>query len=213
MNLDVIVLIVWLSLLLMVPLMLWGTRPSWWAVGGCLMYPASVLIANAFHIAFYVLDPLPPEYAAAMEVAMTGAPPSAYGFALRIFTASSLLLVAVYSTILFFALSRQTYDAPFHGRVDAWPLKFHDERKPVIDIQARMIWLTIALAETFAFLEYAQCKMLVDPFGSNDLHLSAVWGIEVSRYACGRVFTSWAPFMPPIVTSLYLVYVNARRRV
>lgn len=186
MNLDVIIQIIWLSLLLMVPLMLWRTHPSWWTVGGCIMYPCSVLIANAFHVAFYVLGPLPVEYAEAMALAMEGAPPSAYGFALRIFTASSLLLVAIYSTIVFFALNT--------------------------DLQARSVWLAVAIAEIFAFLEYAQCKMLIDPFGSNDLHLSTIWGIEVSRFACGRAFTSWAPFMPPIVTSLYLIWINSKRR-
>lgn len=187
MPIEMIIQIASLSLLLLVPLMLWGSQPSWWTVGGCLMYPASVLIANAFHIAFYLLDPLPPEIADAVAAIMKGAPPSAYGFALRVYTASGLLLVAVYSLIVFFALRA--------------------------DFQARAVWLVVALGECFAFLEYAQCKMLIDPFGSNDLHLSTVWGIEVSRYACGRVFTAWAPYMPPIVTSLYLIYVNSRRKV
>lgn len=182
MPIEMIIQIISLSLLLLVPLMLWGTRPSWWTVTGCVMYPASVLIANTFHVAFYVLEPLPAVYAEAMEMAMLDAPPSAYGFALRIYTASGLLLVSVYSLMVFFALRS--------------------------DIQARAVWLVVALGECFAFLEYAQCKMLIDPFGANDLHLSTVWGIEVSRYACGRVFTSWAPYMPPIVTSLYLIYVN-----
>jgi len=184
MSTHTIVQITSLSLLLLVPLMLWGTRPTWWTVTGCLMYPFSVLVANAFHLAFYILDPLPPEYAEAMALAMDGAPPNAYGFALRIFSASTLLLVAVYSFMVFFAL---------HG-----------------DLHARLVWLVVAIGEAFAFLEYAQCKMLIDPFGSNDLHLAQVWGVEVSRYACGRVFPSWAPYAAPIITSLYLIWINTK---
>lgn len=197
MSVDMVVQITSLSLLLLVPLMLWGTRPSWWTVAGCLMYPASVLIANAFHVADYVLDPLPPEYvepwkilpepyAEQLKEHLSAKPPSAYGFAIRIFTASGLLLVAVYSIMVFFALRA--------------------------DLQARLVWLVVAIGEAFALFEYAECKILEDPFGSNDLHLSQIWGIEVSRYACGRAIASWAPFMPPIITSLYLVWINSRRK-
>lgn len=186
MSIDMIIQITSLSLLVLVPLMLWGTRPSWWTVIGCLMYPFSVLVANAFHLAFYILEPLPPEFAEAMALAMKDAPPSAYGFALRIFTASGLLLVAVYAMLVFFALRA--------------------------DLQARAVWLVVAVGECFAFVEYAQCKMLIDPFGSNDLHLAQVWGVEVSRYACGRVLGLWAPYMPPLIVGLWLVWVNMRRR-
>lgn len=174
------------ALVLVVPMSLWKMQPSWWAVAGATMYPVSVLISNAFHLAFFALDPLPPEYVEAMELAMDGAPPSAYGFALRIYTASKLLLVTLFAVAIFFALARA-------------------------DWQARAIWLILAIAEGFEFLEYAQCKMLIDPFGSDDLHLSTIWGVEVSRYSCGRAFGWLAPYMPPIITSLYLIWVNSRK--
>lgn len=184
MPIETWVQIATLSLIILVPLMLWKRQPSGWTVVGCVIYVASYFISNAFHVAFWIIDPLPPEFAKAIEAAMEGAPASAYGFALRLYQASALLLVAVYSAIIFFALKG--------------------------DLQARLIWLVLAIAEGFAFLEYAECKLLVDPFGSKDLHLTQVWGIDVSRYACGRVFGSVTPYAAPIITSLYLIWINAR---
>ena len=183
---ETIFQIITLSLIILVPLVIWGTRPSWWAVGGCVMYTASYFIANAFHLAFYLLDPLPTVYADALTSAMEGAPPTAYGFALRIYQASALLLVACYSVIIVFALRG--------------------------DLQARLVWLVLAIAETFAVVEYAQCKLWIDPFGSNDLHLTQVWGIEVSRYACARAFGVISPYLAPIITSLYLLWVYGKKR-
>lgn len=186
MSLTLAVQILCLSLIILVPLMLWRTQPSRWAVVGCVMYTASYFISNSWQIAFLVLDPLPPEVAAAVAQIMDGAPASGYGFALRLDQGNKRLLVAVYSTIMIFALRG--------------------------DLQARLIWLVLAIAETFALLEFAECKLLVDPFGSKDLHLSTVWGVEVSRYACGRRFADWAPYAAPIITSLYLVWINSRKK-
>ncbi len=183
---ETIVQIITLSLIILIPLMLWGTRPSWWAVTGCLMYTASYFIANAFHLAFWALEPLPPEFAEAWKQAMDGAPASAYGFALRIYQASTLLLVAVYAWIVFAAVWR--------------------------NLQDRLVWLVLAIAESFAVLEYVQCKMLIDPFGSADLHIATIWGVEVSNYACGRMFGAMSPHVVPVITSLYLVWVIMRRR-
>ena len=178
--------IITLSLIILVPLVIWGNRPSGWAVGGCVMYSASYFISNAWHIAFWVLEPMPAEIAEQLKAVMADAPATAYGFALRLYQAGTLLLVACYSAIIVFALRG--------------------------DLQARLVWLVLAIAETFAVVEYAQCKMLVDPFGSNDLHLTQVWGIEVARYACARAFGVISPYLAPIITSLYLLWVYGRTR-
>ncbi len=187
---ETIVQIITLSLIILIPLMLWGTRPSWWAVIGCLMYTASYFIANAFHLAWLVL----PGYETLEQIGKAKVasdllgtlPPTPYGFALRIYQASTLLLVALYAWIIFIALWR--------------------------NLQDRLVWLVLAIAETFAVLEYVQCKMLIDPFGSQDLHLTQIWGLEVSNYACGRAFGAASPHVVPIITSLYLVWVIIRRR-
>ena len=186
MPIETLIQITTLSLIILVPLMLWKRQPSMWTVAGCVIYAASYFISNAFHIAFWILDPLPPEFAKAIEAAVEGAPVSAYGFALRLYQASTLLLVAIYSGTIFFALNG--------------------------DLQARLIWLVLAIAESFAFLEYIECKLLVDPFGSKDLHLTQVWGLEVSRYACGRLFAFWTPYAVPVIPSLYLIWINARSK-
>ncbi len=186
MSMDTIIQIVTLATIVFIPAILRGTRPTWWTVLGCLMYTASYLVSNAWQLAFFALPPLPAEIGDQLNAVMADAPASAYGFALRLYQAGALLLVAVYTAIIFFALRG--------------------------DMQARLVWLVLAVAEGFAFLEYVQCKMLVDPFGSNDLHLTQVWGIEVSRFACGRVFGYASPYMAPLITSLYLMWVMPRRR-
>lgn len=186
MSTEMIVQIITLSLIILAPLMLWGTYPTKWATVGCLMYAASYFIANSWQIAFLLLDPLPPEVAEASRQIMETAPPSAYGFALRIDQSNKRLLVAIYAFTVFFALRQ--------------------------DMQARFVWLVVAIAESFSFMEHAQCKLLVDPFGSKDLHLSTIWGIEVSRYACGRALGYLSPYAAPIITSAYLIWVNARKR-
>ena len=174
-----------LSLIILVPLW-WKTKPSWWAVSGCVMYSASYFISNAWHIAFWLLEPLPAGIAEQVNAVMADAPASAYGFALRLYQASTLLLVAIYSGIIVLTLKA--------------------------DLQARLVWLVLAIAETFAVLEYVQCKMLIDPFGSNDFHLTQVWGIEVSRYACGRTLGLLSPYLAPVITSLYLLWIKVRKR-
>jgi len=173
MPIETIVQILTLSLIILVPLMLWRRQPSKWTVIGCVLYTASYFISNIWHIAFWALDP-----------------PQAYGFALRLYQAGTLLLVAMYAGTFFYALVSGV--------------------KP--DLQARLVWLVLFIAEGFAVLEYAQCKMLTDPFGSGDLLLSQVWGIEVSRFACGRLFGGLTPYMAPIITSLYIIWINVRAR-
>ena len=117
-------------------------------------------------------------------------PPAAYGLALRLYQFGTLLMVSMYVGIVFYGLTRT------NGFGDDW--------------QAKSVWLVVLIAETFPVLEYAECKMVTDPFGSGDLLLSQVWGIEVSRYACGRAFGSITPYMAPIVTSLYILWLRTR---
>ena len=123
---------------------------------------------------------------------LTLEPPEAYGLALRLYQFGSLLLVAMYCGIIFYGLTTKAN------------LRH--------DLQGKLVWLVLLIAESFAALEYAECKMLTDPFGSGDLLLSQVWGIEVSRYACGRAFGTITPYMAPIITSAYLIWINIKAR-
>lgn len=117
-------------------------------------------------------------------------PPQAYGFALRLYTLALLLLITLYVALIFLWLTK---------------------RKPiVIDTQAKLVWLVVLIFEGWAIVEYAECKLFVDPFGSGDFLLSQIWGIEVSRFACERRFGPMAPYMAPVITSLYLIWINWR---
>ena len=173
MSLQLLLQIITLSLVLLVPAMLHDNWPSNLTTVCCVIYTASYLLSNLYQLSFAYLQP-----------------PQAYGFALRLYTLSALLLVAIYVGIIF-----------------AWLTK----RKPiVIDTQAKLVWLVLFIAEGWAVVEYLECKLFVDPFGSGDLLLSHIWGIEVSRFACGRRFGPVAPYVAPVVTSLYLIWINWR---
>lgn len=186
MPVEIIVQIVTLSLIILVPMMLWAEewrrngkptrpcpKPSTWAVIGCVVYTASYFLANAWQLAFVYLEP-----------------PHAYGLALRLYTLHALLLVGLYISLIFFQLTR--------GR--ALP----------IDTQARLVWVVVLIFEGWAVLEYVECKLWVDPLGSGDFILADIWGIETSRFACGRRFGWLAPYITPIITSLYLIWINWR---
>lgn len=171
MTLQTLLQIMTIFLIVFVPVVLYRTQPSKWTVIGCVIYTASYFISNIWHLAFWTLDP-----------------PMAYGFALRVYQAGTLLLVAMYAGTVFYALLTGIR----------------------LDLQAKLVWLVLFIAEAFAILEYAECKMLTDPFGSGDLLLSEVWGIEVSRFACGRTFGAIAPYVAPIVTSVYVIWINTK---
>lgn len=118
--------------------------------------------------------------------------PAAYGFALRLYTVGMMLGLLMYCGLVFAMLTIKALPRP--------------------DLQAKLVWLILLLAEAFQALEYVQCKMLTDPFGEGDLVLSQVWGIEVSRYACGRALGTISPYIAPIITSLFLLRVLLARR-
>lgn len=179
--------IIAVSLVLMVPFVLHGTKPSTWGWIGSFWFVASYLISNTWQIAFYVLDPLPAEVAEAVRQIMEGVPPSGYGFALRIDQSNKRLLVAIVTFIVFFA-------------------------RPQDDLQARFTFMITGIAETFAWLSHLECKFLRDPLGSTDLHIATIWGVEVSRYACGRALASWAPHVEAAIPALYLIYSNSRKK-
>lgn len=120
-------------------------------------------------------------------------PPMAYGFALRLYTVGMMGALLMYCAILFCALTI--------------------DRLPKADLQAKLVWLILLMAEGFQVLEYVQCKMLTDPFGSGDLVLSHIWGIEVSRYACGRALSTISPWIAPITTTVFLLWVLMARRI
>lgn len=117
-------------------------------------------------------------------------PPQAYGLALRLYPLSLFLLAVAFLAIIRWLLMRTE------------PL--------VVDLQARLIWLIFLTAKCVALVEYVQCKLFKDPFGSGDYLLSQIWGIEVSHFACGREFGFIAPFVVPVVTSLTFIWINWR---
>ena len=84
-----------LSLVILVPLMMMGSKPSKWAFIGGIVYTASYFISNSWAVAGWYLDPMPTEIAEAIERATEGVPISSYGFALRLDQANKRLLVAV----------------------------------------------------------------------------------------------------------------------
>jgi hypothetical protein len=157
-----------LSLILIIPAIVWQAQPSKWAMIGCLLYVASYFISHVWQIAPYLLDP-----------------PHAYGFALRLYPFGRLLLVVVYCGSLLYAMIAGV--------------------KP--DRQAQLVWLVLFIAEGFSLLEYVGCKMLTDPFARTDLPLAQTWAIEGSKYACGRLYGWYTPYIVPIITSLYLLFV------
>ena len=118
--------------------------------------------------------------------------PLAYGFALRLYTVGMMLGLLMYCGIVFASLTIDWLPRP--------------------DLQAKLVWLITVMAETFQVLEYVQCKMLVDPFGQGDFVLSHVWGLEVSRFACGRAVGLLSPWIAPIITTLFLLWVLMARR-
>jgi len=164
-----------LALILAVPFMVWGQRPSAWTVIGCTAYVVSYCFANLWHVAFWYLEA-----------------PHAMGFALRLYTAGMMLGLLMYCGLVFVLLTF--------------------EKLPRPDLQAKLVWLILLMAEAFQVLEYVQCKMLVDPFGEGDLVLSRIWGVEVSRYACGRAVGLLSPWIAPTITTLFLLWVLMARR-
>lgn len=115
----------------------------------------------------------------------------AYGFAIRLYTVGMMLGLFMYCGIVFAALTIKSL--------------------PRADLQAKLVWLILLMAEGFQVLEYVQCKMLIDPFGQNDMVLRDVWGIEVSRYACGRALATISPWVAPTITTLWILWVIRAR--
>lgn len=173
MTLTLALQIATIATVLVVPYGLYRKQPGLATSVGVVMFTASYFISNLWQVAFVYLEA-----------------PQAYGFALRLYTLSGLLLVALYAGLIFLWLT---------------------SRKPlVIDTQAKLVWLVLLIAEGWAVVEYLECKLFVDPLGSGDFLLSHIWGIEVSRFACGRRFGPVAPYIAPVITSLYLIWINWR---
>ena len=173
MTLTIWLQIATIALILLVPFGINRKQPGLATCVGIVLYTASYFISNLWQLSFVYLDP-----------------PQAYGFALRLYTLSLLLLITMYVAAIFLWLTRT---------------------KPiVIDTQAKLVWLVLLIAEGWAVVEYAECKLFVDPFGNGDLLLSQIWGFEVSRFACGRRFGPVGPYIAPVITSLYLIWINWR---
>lgn len=173
--------IILISLVIMLPVIAYQTKPSLWSVVAIVMYTVSLGAANLYHVAFDLVMPWTPE----IREMLADVPGSARGFALRLYQWATLLILALYATLNFFAL---------------WDK----------DLQTRMNWLILLIAEWFAVLEYAECRLFTDPFGSRDLYLAGVWGVEVAKSACGQKFGPGSDYIPPIVTTIFMIAVNVR---
>lgn len=173
MNLTTGLQIAIIALVLLVPFGINRKQPGLATCVGVALYTASYFISNLWQLSYIYLEP-----------------PQAYGFALRLYTLSLLLLIFMYVGTIFLWLTR--------------------EKPIVIDMQAKLVWLVLLIAEGWAVAEYLECKVFVDPLGGEDLLLSKIWGFEVSRFACGRRFGPVAPYIAPAITSLYLIWINWR---
>lgn len=173
MTLTLALQIATIALVLLVPFGINRKKPGLATIVGVVLFTVSYFISNLWQLAYIYLEP-----------------PQAYGFALRLYTLSLLLLITIYVATLFLWLTR--------------------DRPIVIDTQAKLVWLILLIAEGWAVVEYLECKMFVDPLGSGDFLLSHIWGIEVSRFACGRRFGPVAPYIAPAITSFYLIWINWR---
>jgi len=112
--------------------------------------------------------------------------PEAYGFALRLKTLAEQIRQVIYLGLVFLLLTKSSLPSP--------------------DLHAKLVLLILLMAEGFAILEYAQCKVLVDPIGKQDLVLSQEWGITKSKYACGRI-SALSPYIAPVITSIWLLVI------
>lgn len=200
-----------LAIHLALPFHLTGRSPNAWVWIGVLTYVGTWFISNLWQIAFWL-----PVYGVIEQS-------DAYGLALRLKTFSEQIRQVFYFG-LFFAFyvmgARQlpSVKVPviyfthwgFSSINSRVLLTFPPLPKP--DLQAKLVWLILLVAETFAIAEYVHCKMLMDPIGKKDLMLSEVWGIEVSRYACGRVIGTLSPSIAPIITGLWMFRVIMARR-
>lgn len=173
--------IIMISLIIMLPVIAYQTKPSRWAVGAVVMYTLSFGAAISYKIAPYVIDPWSPEIAA-MIADIPGSP---RGFALRLYQFGTLLILAIYATLNFFALRDK-------------------------DLQTRSNWLVLAIAESFAVLEYAECRLFTDPYGSGDLYLSAHWAVSIVTSACGQKFGPGSDSLVVIVTTIFMIWVNVK---
>lgn len=173
MTLKLALQIATIALVLLVPFGVNRKQPGLATIAGVVLFTISYFVSNLWQLAYVYLEP-----------------PQAYGFALRLYTLSLLLLITMYVATIFLWLTSR--------------------RLIVIDTQAKLVWLVVLIAEGWAIVEYLECKVFVDPLGSGDLLLSQIWGIDVSRFACGRRFGPVAPYIAPAITSLYLIWINWR---
>lgn len=180
-----IVQIITLSLIIFVPLMVYGQKPENWTVAAAIFYSASYAVANLYNIAYAAVPPWPQEIIEAMDA--LGVPGSPHGFAVRLYQFGTLVIAAGYAGTTFFALRHQS-------------------------LRVRMNWLVVWVAESYAVLEYLGCKVFRDPLGTGDVYLAGRWGVEVLRSSCGREFGELTPWLAPIITGVFLIWVNARKR-
>ena len=175
--------IIVISLIIMMPVIAYQTKPSRWTIIAVVMYTFSFAVANLYHIAFYVIEPWSPEIAELMKTI----PGSPRGFALRLYQFGTLLTLAAYAVLQFFA---------------------HWDK----DLQTRSNWLVVGVAECFGAIEYLGCRVFTDPFGSGDIYLASHWGTSIARSACGQTFDAGAEWIPPLVTTGFMIYVNYKYR-
>lgn len=73
------------------------------------------------------------------------------------------------------------------------------------DLLAKLTWVILLIAEIGQVVEYFECKILLDPYSTEELR--ALWGVEVSKYACGRAWGPMGPFVFPLITTAFLAWI------
>lgn len=193
------------------PFYLIGRAPNTWVTIGVVTYVLTWFISNQWQIALWL-----PAYGVIAQE-------DAYGLALRLKTNAEQTRQVLYLGLFFTVSVLGARQIPY-PKVNVKLITYKGFPVPVLrgslthlhlpsfDLQAKLVWLILLIAEAFAELEYIQCKMLIDPIGRQDLMLSQIWGLEVSRYACGRALGTISPFVAPTITLFWLSRVIMARR-
>ncbi len=200
-----------LAIHLALPFYLTGRSPNAWVWLGVLSYIGTWFISNLWQVAFWL-----PAYGAIEQT-------DAYGLALRLKTFSEQIRQVFYLGLFFafYVLAARQLPSVKVPVIYFTPIGFPWIKTRVLltfsplpkpDLQAKLVWLILLVAETFAIAEYVNCKLFWDPLGREDYMLAESWGLEVSRYACGRVIGTLSPSIAPIITGLWIFRVIMARR-
>lgn len=189
-----------ISLVVLVPAVLWKTDPSRWTVIVCLAFTVSYFATTFYQYAPIFVEPPTEPVEMMFKDRSTGAehvlaviPPDlahkvqVLGLAKNLYLLAALLVLSGYAGLLVAKLWR-------------------------IDPQATACMIVLAVAELFEPTQFSVCRLNVDPLGTGDIALASEWGERVAKQACGRLFGWWTPYVPTIICSLYIVGIITMRK-